>query len=103
MCVLLQSETTAPEDMLYRLHNREIFAYEIMKDLDASFPRPKIFYTELAKSLEEPGMIVMEDKSVNAQTLGIFYSATKEQCMAIAHHVADFQVSDICREIMIST
>ena len=81
--------------MLPRLHNREIFAYELIGDLDAaSFPRPKLYYAERLTSVDKPAIIVMDDLSANAMSPGLSYGVTREQCFAVARHIADFQVAE---------
>ena len=78
--------------MLMRLHNREIFAYELLRGLDvASFPRPKVYYAERMTSVNKHAIIVMDDMSANAVSPGLSYGATREQCFALARHIADFQ------------
>ena len=78
--------------MLPLLHNREVFAYELLSDLDvSSFPRPKVYYAERMTTGDKSAIIVMDDLSANAVSLGLSYSVTREQCFAVARHIADLQ------------
>lgn len=60
------------ESMLEKLHNVECDFYELFKDVE-NFPTPKIVYTQKSLKKEKQfGVIIMEDLSETAQTLGIF-------------------------------
>jgi hypothetical protein len=72
------------------MHNGECDAYELIKDLK-NFPIPKVYFVERSDETH-PGLIVMNDLSGKGASLGVFYTATQQQCFNIARHMADFQV-----------
>ena len=59
-------------EKLAKFHNAECDFYELFNEVDV-FPKPHVFYVEKCFPKEKkPGVIIMEDLSETAQTLGIF-------------------------------
>lgn len=72
-------------------HNKECDAYNLFKNI-TNFPLPEVYYVEHI-SAGHPGVIVLEDLSHKATTIGLFRSATKQHCLNVARHLGTFQVS----------
>ncbi|KAI6197845.1 hypothetical protein M3Y94_01273600 [Aphelenchoides besseyi] len=75
---------------LIKMHNGEVDAYELLAGMTEPFPRPRIYHLERADD-RSVGVITMEDLSGRGESLGVFYSATPQQCYNVARHMADFQ------------
>jgi len=59
-----------------------------------NFPKVETYYVEYAPIGEKgsaPGVIMMEDLSQTATTIGIFRSVTTQHCLNLARHLGNFQ------------
>ncbi|KAI6225375.1 hypothetical protein M3Y99_01346400 [Aphelenchoides fujianensis] len=70
-------------------HNVECAAYELLRSIH-DFPRPEVFFLERSGD-GKPGLIVMEDLSGRAVTIGIYESMRAAHLLAAARHFARFQ------------
>ncbi|KAI6181537.1 hypothetical protein M3Y98_00839700 [Aphelenchoides besseyi] len=73
-----------------KMHNCEVDVYEMLGGMAKRLPLPEIYFLEHTTD-EFSGVIAMEDLSGRGESLGIYYSATTQQCYNIARHVADLQ------------
>ncbi|KAI6190779.1 hypothetical protein M3Y97_00155700 [Aphelenchoides bicaudatus] len=86
-----EDEKQNNEETIKKMHNAEVDAYELLKDLN-DFPKPQVYHTEKACS-KKAGYIMMNDLSGGfGASLGIFYTVTEKQCYNLAKHMVDFQI-----------
>lgn len=78
-------------DELKDTHNKECEAYQLIENVK-DFPKVKTFYLEKSGE-KKPGVIVMEDLSKKATTIGLFRSVTQQHCLNVARHFGNFQVN----------
>ncbi|KAI6177803.1 hypothetical protein M3Y97_00947500 [Aphelenchoides bicaudatus] len=70
-------------------HNTECDAYKLIENVK-DFPKVEIYYIE-HRSESQPGVIVMEDLTGKAKTLGLFRSLTVQQCLNAAKNFGTLQ------------
>ncbi|KAI6174405.1 hypothetical protein M3Y98_01186500 [Aphelenchoides besseyi] len=85
---LEKSDSNRFQDELKDAHNLECTAYELIRDV-VDFPKPHVYFTQRTGE-GNPGLIVMNDLSETATTIGIFKSITVDHCINAARHFATF-------------